>query len=78
MADARRLTDHVLMAGLSRGELFTGGSADEVAAQVRDALAQTGSRGVIVAPGCVLPTTASRQLLDAILATVQGMEVEGG
>ena len=77
LADARRRTDRVLMAGLNRFELFVDGSADEVAAQVRDALAQTGGRGVIVAPGCVLPTTASPQLLDAVLATAKGGEVKG-
>jgi uroporphyrinogen decarboxylase len=77
MADARRRTDRVLMAGLSRGELFTDGSADEVAAEVRDALTQTGGGGVIVAPGCVLPTAASPQLLDAILATVRSAKATG-
>ncbi len=77
LADALRRTDRVLMAGLSRGQMFTDGSADEVAAQVHDALEQTGGRRVIVAPGCVLPTTASAQLLDAILAAAQGAEVKG-
>ncbi len=77
LADARRWTDRVLMAGLSRGELFTAGSPDAVTAQVRDALAQTSGRGVIVAPGCVLPTASSPQLLDAILATAQGAVVKG-
>lgn len=77
LADALQRTDRVLMAGLSRGQMFIEGSANDVAAQVHDALQQTGGRRVIVAPGCVLPITASPELLDAILTSARSAEVSG-
>jgi uroporphyrinogen decarboxylase len=42
-----------------------------VAAEVRDALAQTGGRGVIIGPGCVLPLATPDAHLAAVVAAVK-------
>ena len=41
------------------------GMPDEVAAEVRDAVAQVGGRGLILAPGCGVPLLVSQQNLEA-------------
>jgi hypothetical protein len=42
-----------------------------VAAQVRDAVTQTGGRGLIVAPGCVLPLDVPDASLEAVVKTAR-------
>jgi len=45
--------------------------AGAVAAEVRDAIAQTGGRGVIIGPGCVLPLATPDAHLAAVVAAVK-------
>jgi uroporphyrinogen decarboxylase len=73
LASARGLTDRAFLSGLDR-DLLGGGPAAAIAAQARQAVAQTKGRGLILAPSCVIPTTAPAAHLqavrDAVLATV--------
>jgi hypothetical protein len=43
-----------------------------VAAQVADAIRQSGGTGVIVAPGCVLPLAVPDESLEAVVKGVKG------
>ncbi|MHB9092288.1 MAG: uroporphyrinogen decarboxylase family protein, partial [Chloroflexota bacterium] len=60
ITEAMRLTDKVLVAGIHRGGAVTKADAGAVAAQVRDAIAQSGGRRLVVAPGCVIPAAMAR------------------
>jgi uroporphyrinogen decarboxylase len=73
LATARGLTDRAFLTGLDR-DLLGQGPAAAIAAQAREAVGQTKGRGLILAPSCVIPTTAPpahlRAVRDAVLATV--------
>jgi uroporphyrinogen decarboxylase len=70
LSEALRLTSRCLMAGLSRGDLFVSGTGAGIAAEVQDAVAQTGGQHLILAPGCVLRTTSDERLLRTIVPAV--------
>lgn len=70
LAEALALTGRCLMGGVGRLDPLVRGTADAVAAQVRDVLARTGGRRVIVAPGCALLTMVPEQNLRAMVAAV--------
>lgn len=71
LASARSLTDRALLAGLDR-DLLGRGPAASIAAQAGEVVGQTEGRGLILAPSCVIPTTAPPEYLqtvcDAVLA----------
>lgn len=70
LAEGMRRTGRALMGGVARmGAVLTGPPA-AVVQEVRDAVAQTGGRRFIVAPGCVLPTTAPHENLVALRRAV--------
>jgi uroporphyrinogen-III decarboxylase len=46
---------------------FADRSPEEIAAEVREALDQTGGLGHVVAPGCVLPVDAPEANLEAVV-----------
>jgi uroporphyrinogen decarboxylase len=73
LAAALRLTSRVLVAGISRRGAIVGGTPEDAAAEVRDAVRQTGGARLIVAPGCVIPYRApTENLLAARHAVVNG------
>ncbi len=77
LAQARGQVRQCLMGGLDeRGTMVTG-TPDEIRAQVRDAVAQCGGNGLIVAPGCVLdlnvPEANLRAAREAVEALVPGL-----
>ncbi|MBC7225402.1 MAG: uroporphyrinogen decarboxylase, partial [Anaerolineae bacterium] len=53
LAEARQMTRKALAGGLSLGTLRDG-TEEDVAAEVRDAIAQAGRTGFLVAPACVI------------------------
>ena len=65
LAEARALTGRAFITGLDR-ELLGRGPAAAIEAQVGEALSQTGGRGLILAPSCVIPTTAPPHHLAAV------------
>jgi uroporphyrinogen decarboxylase len=65
LAKARQLTDRAFITGLDRNLIGDGPTA-AIQAQVREAVAQTGGRGLILAPSCVIPTTAPAAHLQAV------------
>jgi uroporphyrinogen decarboxylase len=68
LREAAGRTQKALMAGLDRN-LLAAGSPEEIAQQVRDARQQTGDRGLILAPACViLPETPEANLKAVVEA----------
>lgn len=72
LAEALARTRAGLVGGIARMGAVVRGSPDAVAAEVRDAIAQTGGRRLVVAPGCVIPTDAPAANLLAARAAVGG------
>jgi uroporphyrinogen decarboxylase len=73
LADALAQTGRCLLGGLDRGEPMVRSDPARVAAQVRDAVAQTGGRRLIVGGGCVLPVTAAPENLAAIVSAARSI-----
>lgn len=72
LGDGQRRFTGAVVGGLSEHRTLQAGPPDAVAAEVRDAIAQTGGRGVIVGPGCVLPLATPDAHLAAVMAAVKG------
>jgi uroporphyrinogen decarboxylase len=59
LGEARRLTGKAVMGGLEQRRVLVGGPPDDIATQVRNAVAATGGgRGLLLAPGCSVPPQA--------------------
>jgi uroporphyrinogen decarboxylase len=69
LPQARNRTIRAFMTGLDRGLLGQGPVA-AIEAQVGAALAQTGGRGLILAPSCVIPTSTPPEHLAAVRSAV--------
>jgi uroporphyrinogen decarboxylase len=67
LAEAREKTDLAFIAGLDRA-LLHAGPLEVIVDQVRDAVKQTGGRGLILAPACVIPPDAPEVHLQAVAA----------
>lgn len=68
LAEARRLTGRAVMGGLEQRKTLAGGSAAGIEEQVRHAIADTGGRGLLIAPGCSVPPRARSENLAAMMA----------
>ena len=68
---ARQMTDTPLAAGLCL-DLLLNGTEDEVADQARDAIAEAGPRGFILAPDCVIKGPTPDANLAAVRRAVEG------
>jgi uroporphyrinogen decarboxylase len=71
LAQARRLTPRAFLTGLDR-ELLGRGPRKAIKAQVAETLSQAGSRGLILAPSCVIPTTTPAEHLQAVVTALRG------
>jgi uroporphyrinogen decarboxylase len=70
LAEARQQTDFAFLTGLDR-ELLRDGPPKAIAAQARDAIAQTDGLGLILAPACVIPPETPATHLSAVAAALQ-------
>src|SRR5262249_14407816 len=70
LAEGKRRFAGAVVGGLSEWQTLLSGPGAQVAAEVRDAAAQTEATGLIVAPGCVLPLDVPDEHLDAVVRTV--------
>lgn len=77
LRDARgRLgTAKALLGGLHELKTLTEGSPDDVRAEVRDAVAQTGGRGFILGAGCVIQVDTPERNIRAAVDAVRGVSV---
>jgi len=74
LAQAKDRFDGVLVGGIERVQISTG-TAEEVGAQVANAVAQTGGRRLVVAPSCVIPINTPEANIHAAIAAVQATPV---
>jgi uroporphyrinogen decarboxylase len=58
----------IVVGGLNENGALAGGNAAGVAAEVRDAIAQTGGRRLMIGPGCVVPIASPDAAIAAALA----------
>jgi len=72
LSEARQKFSGALCGGLRRQETMVLGSPEQVKAEARDAIQQTGGRGLILGTGCVMPTIVPR---GNIIAARQSVEV---
>ena len=70
LTDARNLTDRAFLTGLDRS-LLAQGPVSGIQAQVRQVLAETEGRGLILAPSCVIPTKTPAAHLVAVCAATK-------
>lgn len=67
LADVQSKTDMAVMGGVDERHALLPASPDDVRAQVREAIAQTGGRGFLLAPGCAIaPNTPPENIRAAI------------
>ena len=71
LEDAQRRFAGAVVGGLNEGATLRRGPIRSIVAEVEDAIRQTGGRGVMVAPGCVLPLDVPDAHLDAVVTTVK-------
>ncbi|HET7342453.1 MAG TPA: uroporphyrinogen decarboxylase family protein [Methylomirabilota bacterium] len=67
LGEGHRRFAGAVVGGLAEGATLRSGPADAIAAQVRDAIAQTGGLGLILGPGCVLPLDVPDAHLQAVV-----------
>jgi uroporphyrinogen decarboxylase len=71
LATAAKQFPVALVGGLNQQQTLRKGTPSAVAAETRDAIAQTGGVGLIVGPGCVLPLDVPDANLEAVVTTVK-------
>ena len=67
LAQLRQMTSRCLMGGIDESQMWQM-TPGEVSAQVRDAVAQAGRRGLILSPGCTIPAWVPAHLLEQFRA----------
>ncbi len=77
LAQAQERFDGLVVGGINDQTTIAEGTAQEVAAQARDAIEQTGGRRLLVGPGCVIPTNTPDANVRAVIDTVQEMAKAG-
>ena len=72
LSEARAMVPGGVMGGLDQWRTMREGTPEDVAAQVQDAVAQTGGTGLVVAPGCVLTVGTPDANIAAVVKTLGG------
>jgi uroporphyrinogen decarboxylase len=70
LAEGRKLSRRAVMGGLGQRASLLYGSPPEVEAEARRAVAETGGRGLLLAPGCSVPTRAKDANLAAMVSAL--------
>ncbi len=68
LAEVREATGRAVMGGIDQVGTLVRGTPDDVAAEVRRAVEDTGGLGLLVAPGCSVPVEAPEADLRAVVA----------
>jgi len=72
LKEARSLTNKCLISGMDEEGCLSKGPTDQIKLEVMDSIRQAGTRGLMIAPGCVAyPNTPPENILTAT-ATVKG------
>jgi uroporphyrinogen decarboxylase len=70
LADGKKLVDRAVMGGLGQRASLLYGPPPEVEAEARRAVAETGGRGLLLAPGCSVPPRAKDINLAAMVSAI--------
>jgi uroporphyrinogen decarboxylase len=76
LREARVLTSKCLMGGWNEFGALSNGPEEQIAAEARDALAQTGGRKFILANGCSVPDDTDPRWLEAARAIVEDLPAQ--
>jgi uroporphyrinogen decarboxylase len=68
LAEMVARSGHAAMGGIDQRTTLVDGPADAIGAQVEAAASANGGNGIMVAPGCSVPTTTPEAHLDAVAA----------
>jgi uroporphyrinogen decarboxylase len=71
LGEAQRRFAGAVVGGLNEDGTLREGPVQSIVAEVDDAIRQTGGRGLMVAPGCVLPLDVPEAHLEAVVTTVR-------
>ena len=72
LAEAAAMVPGAVMGGLHQWKTLRDGTPDASVAEARDAIAQTHGRGLIIAPGCVLPMDTPDATVSAVIRDLGG------
>jgi uroporphyrinogen decarboxylase len=72
LAQARTRVAGAVLGGLNQWATLRDGTPEGAAAEALDAVSQTGGRGLIVGPGCVLPTNTPDANVAAVVRALGG------
>ena len=72
LAQAQAMVPGAVIGGLDQWKTLRDGTPEQAVAEARDAVAQTGGLGLIVAPGCVLPSNTPDENVAAVVRTLGG------
>jgi len=72
LAEGRTAVPGAVVGGLNQWGTLRDGTPEAAAAEAEDAVAQTGGVGLVVAPGCVLPTNTPDATLAAVVKALGG------
>ena len=70
LAEGREIGGRAVMGGLSQRGTLIYGPAPRIEGEVRDAIRDTGGRGLLLAPGCSVPPRVRSVNLEAVAAAV--------
>jgi Uroporphyrinogen-III decarboxylase len=70
LAEGRKLSGRAVMGGLGQRASLLYGPPPEVEAEARRAVAETGGRGLLLAPGCSVPPRAKDINLAAMVSAL--------
>lgn len=71
LAQARERFSGCLAGGVNEWETLSSGTAEQIAAEIKDAIAQTGGTRHLVAAGCVIPVDIAEERLKATKQAVE-------
>jgi uroporphyrinogen decarboxylase len=71
LSEGQRLFHGAVAGGVDEWGVLTQGTREQIQAQIRDAIQQTGGTGLIVAPGCVIPIDTPEENIRAARAAVE-------
>ena len=72
LADGQTLVPGAVIGGLNQWTTLRDGTPEEAAREAQSAIAQTGGRGLIVGPGCVLPINTPDPNVAAVVRELGG------
>lgn len=78
LGEGKQRTEKAVMGGVSEKTMLPDGTPEEVAAEVREAIAETGGRRVLIAPGCSIPPWTPKANLEAAAAAARTPHGEAG